>query len=289
MMLYSGTTSHLTPKSRTTRHQGVYETSKYFADDSDISSTHVGVCKIDARNDDGDRRISLSDILVVLDASMNLMSIPALVRKEIAVLFMPGYATLLNIRGDLKTLWYGTKNAEGLFYVNNDGSTQPPSTAKSSVAHVLAMMAKNMSKLTLKTIGKDDSSNFPMELGKCWHQKSTGSRIYHWRQLFCHYSRVQDEACCSLLCEGINFNCFGVCRICALLWATNRIPNQRNSYRWRNRDLPSTIRTWGWRNLHKCDQRIYAGVQWTSGENASNTSWKYKSMPVARKGSLSIL
>lgn len=166
MMLDSGTTSHLKPKSRTMRDWCVNDTSIYLADDSVIFSTHVGDRKIDVRNDNGNIRIRLSDTLVVPEASMSLLSILALVRRDIAVLFLPSYVTLLDIRDGFKTLGYATENAEGLFYVNDDGSTLPPSTAKSSVARIRAMMVKNMRKLTTNSVGNDDPSIVPIELGK---------------------------------------------------------------------------------------------------------------------------
>lgn len=83
---------------------------------------------------------------------MSLLSIPALVWKDIAVLFMPGSAPLLDIRDGFETLGYAAQAADELFYVSENGSTQQPNTTGSSVARALAKMTKNMPKMKVEKI-----------------------------------------------------------------------------------------------------------------------------------------
>lgn len=47
--------------------------------------------------DDGTRSVSLSDTLVVPDAAMSLMYVPTFFKKEIGVLFKPGYDIFFDI------------------------------------------------------------------------------------------------------------------------------------------------------------------------------------------------
>lgn len=165
IMLDGGTTTHPKPKSGKVLDHRVIDSLIYLADDSIISASHVGARKMNVQNDDGNMRISSSDAPIVPDSSMSLLSIPALMSKNIAVMFILGYATLLDIRDVLKSLGCATQDKDGLFYVNDDGSAQPPKTAKSSVARVCAMVAKHEPKLTRKNVDSEDTSGSLIELG----------------------------------------------------------------------------------------------------------------------------
>lgn len=88
-------------------------------------------------------RLSLSDTHVMSDASMSLLSVPALVKKDITVLFMLRYATLFDFRDDFKVFCYATKDPDGLFYANKNASASATRHVKNHIATVRAMIAKN--------------------------------------------------------------------------------------------------------------------------------------------------
>lgn len=136
------TTSYLKLNGEHVREKCGKKSSIYLADNSAINSIHVGVRKSDVMNDYGSMSISLSNTLFVPNASISLMSIPGLVKKYIAVLFMLGYARFLLVRERFKSLGYATQYENGLFYVNDDGSTCPFEVANHLTAGVRAMMAK---------------------------------------------------------------------------------------------------------------------------------------------------
>lgn len=97
MMLDSGTTSHLTPFAGRVQSKKSSSLILILADDSKMKSTHTGTRKVSLCGDGEVRAVSLSNTLVVPDAGMSLMSVPALVKKNIAVLFRPGYAVLFDL------------------------------------------------------------------------------------------------------------------------------------------------------------------------------------------------
>lgn len=156
MMLDRRTTSYLTTKIGKVCDQRVNNTLILLTNDPVITPAHVGVRKIDVRNNNGDMRISLSDRFVVPDARTILLSIPSLGSKDIVLLFMPGQAVFLDIQDGFKTVDYATQDADGLFYFNDDGSSQPPNTTKSSVALVLAMAANNKPEVNAKTVDTEE-------------------------------------------------------------------------------------------------------------------------------------
>ena len=64
---------------------------------------------------DGQRDVNLTNTLVAPDVSMSLLSIPALVDKNISVLFMPKNAILIDLEDDNAILGIATQS-------NQDGS-----------------------------------------------------------------------------------------------------------------------------------------------------------------------
>lgn len=122
---------------------------------------------IDLQTDNCTKRLSLSVSLVVADTSMSLLSIPALVRKDSPVLYMPGYTTTFNVRDDFEVLGYVRQDAEGLFYDNDDGTTRTSSNAKGHIATVRAIMAMQQREREIASINRDSLPH---------QKKSSGTR-----------------------------------------------------------------------------------------------------------------
>lgn len=97
IMLESGLTSHLTPLASCFYSKIPRDVSFTIADNLQMRTTHSGVLKVQMSSEKGIRWVSLSNDLVVSDAGMNLMTVSALVKKEIGLLFMPGYAVLFDL------------------------------------------------------------------------------------------------------------------------------------------------------------------------------------------------
>ena len=92
LMLDSGTTTHITPDVATIKDSISTNISIKLADDSNMQATAKGTRSLNWKTDEGDRVLHLSNTLVAPQAAMSLLSIPSLVKKNIAVLFLPGKA-----------------------------------------------------------------------------------------------------------------------------------------------------------------------------------------------------
>lgn len=141
IMIDSGTTSHITPLPESVQDKVPSNRPITLADESTMHSAFIGIRKIDLQTDDGPQRLSLSNTLVVPDAGLSLLSVPALVKKDIGVLFMPEYAILIDLKDNLAILGYAEQDQDGLFYLNDDGSTGPPVKRAVSVQQLRSMMA----------------------------------------------------------------------------------------------------------------------------------------------------
>lgn len=71
-------------------------------------STKTGQCKVE-----------LPNVPVFSDLSMSLPSVPALAKKNIATLFMPGKALLIDLEDSMNILRRVLQDADSLFYINN--------------------------------------------------------------------------------------------------------------------------------------------------------------------------
>ena len=142
IMLDSGTTSHLTPHADRVSCPKPSDISFTLADNSQMHATHMGVRKVQMRSGQRSCTVSLSNNLIVPDAAMSLMSVPALVKKEIGVLFMPGYAVLFDLLDSNEVLGFAKQYKDGLFYMADDGTTPSPPHFLSKIGQLKAMMAK---------------------------------------------------------------------------------------------------------------------------------------------------
>ena len=83
LMLDSGCTSHMTPLKDRVDRQHKCDQKVSLADDSSVTAKVKGVCTVKWQTQDGIEEVRLSETLVVPDLAMSLLSVPALVRKNI--------------------------------------------------------------------------------------------------------------------------------------------------------------------------------------------------------------
>lgn len=107
-----------------------------------MQATHSGVRKVPMYSEEGICTVRVSNILVVSDAGMSLMSVTALVKTNIGVLFMPGYGVLFELPESIEILEYGKKHRDGLCVIASDGTTPVPGNSTLNVGELKAMMAK---------------------------------------------------------------------------------------------------------------------------------------------------
>lgn len=141
MMLDSGTTAHMTPHGNRLVDARKHTTEIALADDSAVRSSEVGVRPVRWSADGTTCNVSLSETLYVPDMTTSLLSVPALVSKNIAVLFIPGKAVLIDLDDDNNVLGYANQNSDGLFYISEDDRKSNRSDKKPRHWNT-AMMAK---------------------------------------------------------------------------------------------------------------------------------------------------
>lgn len=159
IMLDSGTTTHITPYGDRVENKKVHEVSITLADESTVSSSHCGVRKVKFMADDGPHKISLSKTLVVPNAGMSLLSVPALTKKDIGVFFMPGFAVMYDLSDECSVLGYAEQDEDGLYFVRDDGKTTPPKASGKSHKKVMAMMAAVIRKACDRQLVSSDQSD----------------------------------------------------------------------------------------------------------------------------------
>lgn len=145
MMLDSGTTTHITSK--------IYKVTKTtsanikikLADDSSMMATAKGTREVNWKTEDGNRKVHLSNTLVAPHASMSLLSVPSLVAKNIAVLFVPGNAVFIDLEDDFSILGYATQEEDGLFYVEDNQDVIPNINQGPSMKSMMAIVKKHAS------------------------------------------------------------------------------------------------------------------------------------------------
>lgn len=140
LMLDSGTTSHITPDVTTVKDSISTNISIKLADDSNMQATAKGTRSLNWKTHEGERVLHLSNTLVAPQAAMSLLSIPSLVNKNIAVLFLPGKALFIDLEDNNSILGYGTQDEDGLFYVE-DNQEQVPVFDSSQGPSNTSMMA----------------------------------------------------------------------------------------------------------------------------------------------------
>ena len=80
-----------------------------------MTATAKGTREVNWKTEDGTVNINLSNNLVAPQASMSLLSIPSLVAKNIAVLFMPGKDVFIDLEANNSIIAYRKQDEDGIF------------------------------------------------------------------------------------------------------------------------------------------------------------------------------
>ena len=120
ILLDSGTTTHMTPHRHKVTEAISTQKPIKLADDSIIQAKLSGTREVNWMTSEGNQMVYLSNTLVAPDVSMSLLSIPALVNKNIAVLFMQKKALLIDLEDEFAILGTATQSdRDGLFYIED--------------------------------------------------------------------------------------------------------------------------------------------------------------------------
>lgn len=109
------------------------------SDDSSVTAKQKGVQTVKSQPPDGVKDVHLSETLFVPDLAMSLLSVPALVRKKIGVMFLPGKAVFIGLEDDFCILAEAFQDKDGLFYIPDDETDRR--AMKSSDKCVSSMVA----------------------------------------------------------------------------------------------------------------------------------------------------
>ena len=108
-------------------------------DDSNVYASSKGTKAVTWSGPEGLTQVHLSETLAARDLAMRLLSVPALTRKEMAVLFLPKKALILDLRSNLRVIGIAQKDADGLYYINTDGSDDPKTIDSSTDCAMIAV------------------------------------------------------------------------------------------------------------------------------------------------------
>ena len=97
MMLDSGTSSHMTPHVERVSEKRDCEIPISLADNSTVTAKSKGKRSVTWNGEDGLVKLGLSNTLVSKRLSCSLLSVPALVRKGISVIFTSGKAMMVDV------------------------------------------------------------------------------------------------------------------------------------------------------------------------------------------------
>lgn len=117
MLVDSGTTSHMTALDKRVASKRGVTTDIHLADDSTVTATRMGVRTVVWRNKSGLTSVRLSRMLVARSVKTSLLSVPASVKKDISVLFVPGKARFIDILNRNTVIGFATQRPDGVFYI----------------------------------------------------------------------------------------------------------------------------------------------------------------------------
>lgn len=140
MLVDSGTSAHMTSRSDRVISKEHCDVDISLGDNSKVHSSHKGIRKVMWHTQEGERTISLSDTLVSKKLAMSMLSVPALVKKNIASLFLPGKALFIDLEDDMKVIGTAAQADDGLFYIADRQEAVPEVPASDTYA-IRGMMA----------------------------------------------------------------------------------------------------------------------------------------------------
>lgn len=78
----------------------------------------MGTRTVHWMSETGRRRFHLSENLVLKELSTSLLSVPALVKNNIGVMFLPGMAVLIYLKDHCKVLGKALQDPNEVFYID---------------------------------------------------------------------------------------------------------------------------------------------------------------------------
>lgn len=196
MMLDSGTTSHLTSHADRVSNTRRVSVPITLADDSKINGTSRGTRQVSWKTEHGDVQISLSNTIVVPDLSMSLLSIPSLVNKNVAVLFMPGKAVLIDLEDNFSVLGYATQEDDGLFYIDDHQNSVPAFNSRSN-QFGKAMMAV----VIQEAKSKQNSDKDITRDAEIWHRRLGHTKTSNSIKEMVRNDKLPHVNCSTVNCE----------------------------------------------------------------------------------------
>ena len=147
MLLDSDTTSHMTPMFDKVKKKNDCRVYIMLCDHSKVTAFSIGTRLVKWQTRDGPCTVSLSNNLVTEDLSMSLISIPVLVQKKIATLFLPGKALLIDLEDNLNILGMAYQGDEGMFYITDEHKSVSGTMAikDKKLRAMMAVVKKNAS------------------------------------------------------------------------------------------------------------------------------------------------
>ena len=125
MMIDSGTSSHITPFEHKVSNLEECDVTITLGDDSTVPSVTQGTRRVQWQGEDGPVNVNLSNTLVAPDVSLSLLSVPALVEKGLAVLFVPTRAFIININDGNTIIGTASQGTDKLFYISDHADAYP--------------------------------------------------------------------------------------------------------------------------------------------------------------------
>lgn len=142
-MLDSETISHATPGNEQVDNYRLKKIPIYLSSKSFIKATLIGEQNKDVQVDEWIMRASLSIALFVSLAPKILLLVPVRLKDDIAVLFMPSYASLLYTSDDFRTLAYAHYVGDEVLCLYANGNTPWLVSARYHVNRLCEMIANH--------------------------------------------------------------------------------------------------------------------------------------------------
>lgn len=188
IMLDSGTTSHMTKLIDRVHSRHKSDVEVRLADDSVVEASEVGVRTVRWMTDDGQDAVHLSETLVIPTLASSLLSVPALVNKNISVLFLPGQALLVDLEDDYRILGRASQSDDGLFYIpDHQVSDSPKQSANSTLEKSMMAIVRRESKPHAK---KNDSSLPTVEIKP--DERRSSDQVDLWHNRLGHVTSVEN-------------------------------------------------------------------------------------------------
>lgn len=176
MMIDSGTTAHMTARAERVSMKTACESSVQLADNSSMHSESMGTRTVQWITDSGRESVHLSNTLICPDVAISLLSVPALVNKNIAVMFLPGAGFLVDLEDDCSILGTFEQDEDGLFYISDNQKSVPAGKNASTESGFTAMIAI-AKKYTVLATGKPE----PEKTKPTKVKSTTEATIWHRR------------------------------------------------------------------------------------------------------------